>query len=760
MAEITLPTTGWPDFQDGRVLTHNDLNRLRDYLYTKYAFQNNALFGFGVACGLGGSVDGTKLTVSPGFALAGGGRELMLDAPFEYDLTDLAGESLEEFDFVDGKEDGYTAVLCPDDTPRAAGGVCDPDDCTLHTDIVDEGVRVSFARGRLKSEGVFSSGVFALNPIAVNTPGPIAGFPQLQEKLKGFLEPHLGAPTIKLLTDLELKGTAGVDLMKVGILNEVLYAAWDFFRCRAYGSLSCFGEEYPECVALGWVSENGAWAWHCRHRHHFVLSRALYSAIRGARCEDLCQVHLDHIRAILETFEPPPTKEDDPPKDWPDPDVHVCDLRHLYKGKCIWWKKPELIYEVELPPLGGKGSPLDPIWNPPEFTDLYVDEELIFINPLLDPVRPEDVVVNVKLDPYGAGVLPTNQFLGFDGDQVAGKITSTLEDRGVAPTVEVVSMADFESTSNLRPGLALAATDAIYLGTNSKGTVIVVGAVPTTTALGDVPGIRVDAQNALGMAEQLEADFGAIEQNFVKLGDDFVGIQEDFGNLDKAFQGLKPETLTQLPVVIDQQFATLEARLPSEDVLGKVGGYVAQFEKLQAAVEGFGDKIDGLERSLGEKGVELAGTKEQLEATQFEVKQVSGQLERTAQMQTRRVDDTVGEFLNKALEGGFGGRLGEDVLTRAPLVRSLESLTAAVEAAAPVRAREEVRTALEAGRPALDALRGAAPEAELEANAASAALESILAALRATGLSTDRAEYRRARREVSELQKLLGGPEG
>ena len=312
MADMTLPTKGWPDFQDGRVLTHNDLNRLRDYLYTKYAFQNRSLFGFGVACGLGGSVDGTKLTISPGFALAGKGRELVLDAPFEYDLGDLAGENLEEFDFVDSGKDGYTAVICADDTPRAAGGVCDPDDCTLHTDYMDEGVRIVFARGQLKAEGVFASPVFDLKPIAVDKPGRISGFDQLQKKLEGFLKPHLGSPTLKLLLDLNLTGPSGVDLMKVGILNEVLYAAWEFFRCRAYGKLGCFGEEDPDCVALGWVSENGTWAWHCRHRHHFILSRAFYSAIRGSRCEDLCQVHLDRIRAILETFKPPPTKEDRP----------------------------------------------------------------------------------------------------------------------------------------------------------------------------------------------------------------------------------------------------------------------------------------------------------------------------------------------------------------------------------------------------------------------------------------------------------------
>ena len=261
----------------------------------------------------------------------------------------------------------------------------------------------------------------------------------------------------------------------------------------------------------------------------------------------------------------------------------------------------------------------------------------------------------------------------------------------------------FENTANLRPGLALAATDAIFLGTNSKDTVIAVGAVPTATALGDMPGLRVDAQDAVSVAQQLTTDFGAIEGNFTKLGEDFTAIQEDFGGLQGAFQGLKPETLTQLPVVVQQ---------------------------LQQAVQ----------------------------TAQMEIKDVGGQLERANQMQTRRVDETLNEVLSKVLEGG-GGRLGIEGVARAPLVRSLESLSLAVEAAAPARAREDVRGALEEGRPALDALRGATVEEVDERQAAGAALESILAGLRAAGLSTDSTEYRRARREVTKLQKLLGTSE-
>lgn len=717
MAEMLLPTKGWPDFQDGRVLTHNDLNRLRDYLYTKYAFQNSALFGFGVACGLSGSVDGKKLTISPGFALAGEGRELVLDTAFEYSLDDLAGEQLAEFGFVDGTKDGYTAVICAGDTPRAAGGVCDPDDCTLHTDYVDEGIRIAFARGQLKEAGVFAHKVFDLKPITPDKSGKAPGFAQLQKNLDKILEPHLGAPTLKLLMGLDLTGPAGVDLMKVGILNEVLYAAWEFFRCRAYENLDCFGAGNPACVALGWISENGAWAWHCRHRHHFILSRALFSAIRGSRCEDLCQAHLDRIRAILETFDPPPTKQEDPPKDWPDLDVHVCTLIELRGGTCIWWTPPDLPYKVELLPIPGGVHLLELIWNPPTVNELYGGDDPVVDNPLLDFVRPDATLRDVKLDPYGAGVVLTNQFLGFDGPQVAEAITKTLDKRGVTASVEAVSMDTFQKTANLRPGLALAATDSIFLGTNDKGTVIAVGAVPTTVALGDMPGLRVDAQQAVGVAQQLTKDVAEMENNFTQLGDDFAqidknftqlgknftAIQQGFGNLEQTVKGFDQQTLTQLPVVVEQ-----------------------------------------LEK--------------QVESTQAEVKEVGVRLERTAELQTRRVDITLNEALGKVIAGPT--RLGVEGPTRAPLIRSLESLSTAIEAAAPPASKDEVKKALDEGRPALDALRGASPEEELEGNAASAALESLLTAVRASGLSADSTEYRRARREVSALQKMLETPGG
>lgn len=751
---MTLPTLGWPDFQDGRVLTHNDLNRLRDYLYTKYLFQNRSLFGFGVACGLGGSVDGKKLTIAPGFALAG--RELLLDAPFEQDLGGLTGEQLEEFDFVDPALDGYTAVLCPDDTPRAAGGECDPDDCTLHTDVVDEGARVVFARGRLKVEGVFSHEVFQLSPIAVDKPSKITGFGRLQQQLVKVLRPELGEPTLKLLSDLDLTGPPGVDLMKVGILNEVLYAAWEYFRCRAYGTLGCFGEDDPECVALGWVSENGTWAWHCRYRHHFVLSRALFSAIRGSRCEDLCQAHLDRIRAILETFEPPPAKEDDPPKDWPDDPPHICDFVRFYKGKCHWWKKPDLIYEVELPPVR-KTSPLDPIWRPPEFEDLFVDE--LFDDILGTVTTPEDVVVNVKLDPYGAGILPTNQFLGYDGDQVADALGKAIQDRGVAPTVQAVSMETFGKTEGLRPGLAVAATDAIYLGTNSKGTVISVGVVPTSTALGEVPGIRADAQFAKVKATELETEFGTLGQSFTNLGKELGTLKGDFGDLENAFKGLKPDELLTLTTKIDQKFATIEARLPSQDVLQKVGGFVALFETMQTKVDRIGTKLSEVENMVGKQGTEIGNTKLEIETTKAEIAGTQARMERTFAMQAKRVDDTVGEFVSKALDRP--GRAGfEGVVTRAPLVRSLESMTTAIEAAAPEATKDDVRAALEEGRPALDVLRGAPGEEEIEGQPVNSVLESMLAGLRASGLATESTEYRRARRAVTELRNALEAPEG
>lgn len=756
---MTLPTWGWPDFQEGRVLTHNDLNRLRDYLYSKYTFQNRSLLGFGVACGLDGTVSGTRLTISPGFALTGDGRELRLDAEAGFELEDLAGSDLAEFDFVDADEDGYTAVLCADDTPRAAGGECDPDDCTLHTDVVDEGARVVFARGRLRTEGLFGHEVFDLEPLAIDKVATITGFKGLRDGLTKHLTPELAEPTVKLIAGLELTGPLGVDLMKVGILNEVLYAAWEYFRCRAYGTFDCFGEDRPDCVALGWISENGAWSWDCGHRHHFELSRALYAAVRGERCQDLCQAHLDHVRAILETFQPPPTQEEDPPKDWdPDVDVDLCDTRSWLKHRCTWWPK-DFPYEVELPPIRTKGKfPIDPLWDPPKSRDFVRPEELLVDLGFTTPM-PEDVVVNLRNDPAGVGLMGTSQFVGFDGHQVEAAIESTLAGRGLRGTVDVVSMDDFGQTEGMRPGLVVAASDGIVLGVNGKGTVLAVGAVPTSETLQQVPGIRADATTAMDLATGLDGRF--------------TTLQGSFQQLNQEFLALDPERLGQLPGDVDERFESLEATLPSREVLDKASAFVTTFEKLQADVDDIENALGQAEKAIAQHGTtlenlksqaasftrtqeEVAGALARVDALKETTGTLEGRIERSATEHTRRTDEVVGRLITRPSGEGFR----PEVAVTESMVASLESMRRAIAAAATQERAEGVRAALDQGAAALEVLRGQA-EADVpspEGERVAEVMESMLAAVRAAGLNTRSSEYRRARTDVTRAREFLRAP--
>jgi hypothetical protein len=111
---IAADVTCYPDFVEGQVLTHNDLNLLRDYLYSRWAFDNSCMFGFGVACGLDGTA-GTQLSIDGGFALAQDGRLLRVTAAASFDWSSIAGLAAAVkpadygIDFLAGA--GYTAVL-------------------------------------------------------------------------------------------------------------------------------------------------------------------------------------------------------------------------------------------------------------------------------------------------------------------------------------------------------------------------------------------------------------------------------------------------------------------------------------------------------------------------------------------------------------------------------------------------------------------------------------------------------------------------
>ena len=214
---MTVPTIGeqacFPEFQDGQVLTHNDLNVLRDFLYGKYVFQNRALFGWGVACGLRGSVlANTTLDLSPGFGLAGGGRELLYTDSLSTPCAAITAAGGVTYDFIDTAPGGFTAILRAKDTPQPAGGECTDEGCDTHTELVCQDAEIVFVAGRLALSGVADDPAFDLAPVEPSGT-TITGFDVLKAVLIARMTPLLDGATMTMLSELTLTGTPGTDLI-------------------------------------------------------------------------------------------------------------------------------------------------------------------------------------------------------------------------------------------------------------------------------------------------------------------------------------------------------------------------------------------------------------------------------------------------------------------------------------------------------------------------------------------------------------------
>jgi hypothetical protein len=76
-----------PRYFEGQLLTAEDLRDEQDYWVRKHRLQNLALHGSGVVCGLAVTPQGRgAVTVAPGIAIDGLGREIVVPEPVEIEL--------------------------------------------------------------------------------------------------------------------------------------------------------------------------------------------------------------------------------------------------------------------------------------------------------------------------------------------------------------------------------------------------------------------------------------------------------------------------------------------------------------------------------------------------------------------------------------------------------------------------------------------------------------------------------------------------
>jgi hypothetical protein len=716
---IAANVTCYPDFVEGQVLTHNDLNLLRDYLYSRWAFENSCLFGFGVACGLKGTA-GTQLSIASGFVLAQDGRLLRVADPVTFDWSNIAtlaaGITPADYgiDFLTGP--GYTAVLVPNDTKKPLDKTCDPQaGCAAHTDQWCEGAQIVFAAGQLAVTGWAADLAFKISPVDVDPKNGASktAFNTLNAALRNALKNLVPADTITLLGQLSLDGPAGVDLMKVGLLNEVLFTLWDYIRCRAYDQQSaCCGPGGKAAVALGWI-DPAKKTWDCTYRHHFQLSTALYLAIEGYRCEDLCSRYIDHILDLIQNFVPPTIPATTPPSN--PPPAHSCTLEEFRTKRCNWRGPHE---KVDLRHLPGyvafdptrQPHPGDP--SPVERYQFVVDDSWI------------TTTMGLAIDPTNSGLVRLGDYLGFQDTASKKEL-----DKVITGGVQVVDVANFGNVPNMQRAVVAARSDAVVLAKNTYGTVVGMGVIPTAHTLQQVPALSVgvaDAKAASALAvdsankASARADIAArqaldVQSNFTKLS----------GDLDK----------------FEQQYSDKFAGAPEVGKLQQAAQLVENWQPI-------------------DKGYQAAQRDILLVQQQLVThKQTLDKLSDTATKISDRVDNFGSRLDVQAIAIHSGADVGRMGAVNASIIGAFDALgVALVKAAGPDRVAA-VKAAVDKAQTYVDTLRSDASGllvTDAHPQVLANAMGSMLHAVAATGLNKNTNAYRDLTRSLDELALALG----
>ena len=701
--EIKGTESCYPHFKDGQVLTHNDLNQLRDFLYSKSLFHGRALIGFGVACGIEGALSGTQLEFSSGFAVAQDGLELIHpDGPAPartFDLGEAANAlAPETYSFVDAAQAGMTAILRPTETIEVADGTCGAAGCTTHTDRHCQGAEIVWVQGQLRLSSLEDHPALKLLPIVPRDNPALAGYENLRVAVKAQLRGlSMEAATVNLLDTMKLTGPKGIDLLKVGLVNEVLYTLWDYIACKRAQNVPCFGETGVPAVALGHALKAGsAWTWNQRFRHYFRLSLALTRAMHGYRGQDLCERHIDHIRALIQDFTPPPVPTTPADVKEPEVDFHICKGKSVALGHCKDWKgsyrRPEDRYAWIDPSRRREAKFRDPLWDP---------------NPVEDNAL-ELVGHLSEVDPVAAGVFNSYPLLGRRAASVETMLVGLIKAEGVAPDIHRVDQATFEADATLQPTLFASITDSVYIGQNSAGAMTGMAIKPTLQVLGNVREITVNANQAVTEAHTAVAQTAGYGTRFVTAETQITEVKRGLATFERevadGFSGLRADAF--------QEINDLRAELPP----------AAKLTKAVALADDFG---------------ELSGDVRELK-TRFE-------------LQDRR-----------AVPGG-GFVVGDRAVEANQALRgALASIRTAIERSATTRQLAKVREALDAVEPQIRQLDEATESGMLmtaaQPEALATVLEGITNAVVAAGVETNSVEFSNLRNGVDALRSTMGVP--
>lgn len=596
-----MPETSYPEFVAGQTLTSAELNDLRLHLHHRDRLVGR-MVGFGVNCGLGGTVSGSTLTIAPGLALDQVGEPLLLPASRTISLPPAAaGPQSPAFDFVATDPGGFSVVAEVGDTVEDAPD-CGQGGCVGHAKVHTRLVELRVVPGRVTTPRFD----FAQDPLLSVEPmrlsldsAPVGSYSALRDAIATRLT-NGTAPLVNPALITALQGTsiatadiAGVKGYKAGWINMVLFATLDLLRCRALAAVACDRSTARPGVVLGWLHLVGsAWTWDCGYRHAWEPPQGFTQSLLGGTCSDPCSIARDRLEAILAGFAPPP-----PPSSGggggggvvvPD-DIVFCPSGFIrVGGRCVNVYYPP----VEIPDdwvIPWVEDPLGPIWNPP---DRFLADD------------PWDIYGTDRWNFYGDGVISGIEVLGRDGQSALDALSDVVSGHGVTPSITLAGADEVQGIDGYMPSGGFSPSDTIVLTVDALGSVVATGRVPAVhtgrqmgTALPAAVGAARDAQAAAdgvrglaeGLSTQVEGfstqlatfgtdlqdirtDLGGIHQELVTLGEFRTDTGDWRGQLDTTLAGLDARIQTGVRDLVGDRLAQLEGSVRVLESAGTVPG--------------------------------------------------------------------------------------------------------------------------------------------------------------------------------------------
>jgi len=728
----------FPVFVKGQTLTDDDLNGLRDSL-EEIDRRTGRSIGFGINCGLGGSIAANKLTIDTGIAIDQLGNVLELDAPFSTSLAPIPSAD-QPPGFIDADSGGFTPVLLLTTTDVPAPQ-CNEAGCEGHAKQRELKAAISVFPGQLK-EAVKDFGEEPLlrnnEPLLVRKTSTVAGgFEGLKNAILGHNGLRLDPDARAKLSSITIAGDLpAIQAYKASFLNEVFFAALDLLRCEFEMNAGCVTVQDGVGVALGWVHQNGTgWSWDCRYRHDWDVPTGVAVALLGGRCEDPCDLYRDQLNALILAFEVPVTPA--PPDDPDDGAVDIC-----YEKRTHWVYGQKYIANI-CDDIVVAPENLDERWR-----DRF--REKVPIPPIPPDKRAELIYRRPETDWAEAGTLSLKDAVGKKTQNVVNEVTNVLTDKGNMSPVQVVTQNQLNKLGGFQPGLTVSAADAVVLVEDALHKVVGVGSIPANTtmrsAVAEVPrvaGLAADAETAAKTALSTTTTFA----NRLNTVDDtlkgFTTFQTSIlswqSTIDGRMSGLINEIDAKALAAVGKYQLAMQSEIDERIGVAVNTLRVGLVDQVRAEMQVVGSEVrtdvtKDLQAATSTLRKEVEADQKQLTNKVGDLDQHVAALDGQVQVATRDADrsnqriDTV-LTRTRADVGGVGGVGGVRSVVDRELVDVIGNMRTSIVAAATPAQRPKVNAALAESEEAFKAITEATAAGPVELETQRVALGSVLTSM-------------------------------